>query len=122
MGTQRLLHRHSGEVASREPFPPSLGVKPHPSCPSLWQRQPGRTRWAVAEEGEPGERPSHLRASDLVWGTQCSAGKLQPVCRALSRGQGHQRDSGQNSHPGLGVPLYKLGRTLGFTEAPLPTR
>lgn len=36
---------------------------------------------------------------------------LEPVCRALGRGRGQGMTQAW-------APLYKLGRTLGFTEGP----
>ena len=126
MGTQRPLHRHSGQVASREPLPPGLGVKPHPSCPSLWQHQRRRTRWAVAE-GSLGRdlptsgHPTWFGEPSAAQGNCSQSAGPSAGVRDISVTQGKTTPP-DHSHPGLGVPLYKLGRTLGFTEAPLPTR
>lgn len=93
-----------------------------PSCPSWWPHQPKRTHWAEGR-GAWGENPTTSgHPSHPLWGarhTGASGQGPQPGPGV----RGHQCGAGQNHpqeqpHGSLGVPPSKLGRTLGFTEAP----
>lgn len=120
MGTEQSQHRCSGEVASSKPLSHSLGVPtcgclrveptlPAPACGNTSPEEPTGLRLRKGSRG--GRRSPHLWPSSLFGepnaGLGCwnqSAGPSAGV-----RGQGMTQ---------AWAPLYKLGRTLGFTEGP----